>query len=180
MDSDEVWIPIKDYEKYYLISNYGEVMSLGRDVIVRNIHKVSKPRLLKTTLNKNGGYLYVYLFKDGYRKKFYIHILVAKHFVNKLKNKFLVDHINGIKTDNRAINLRWVDRFENSCGNPNTPTTPNKPVLQYTLDGKLIKEYRSAIQASKELNINQANIVHCLKGKYKYSGGYIWKYKNNN
>ena len=179
MESNEIWIPIKNYETLYMISNFGRVKSLGRDVIIKGIHKVSKPKILSQTLNRKDGlgYLRVLLYKNGNRKSVFIHKLVAEHFLEPCANKNLVDHINGIKTDNKVSNLRWVDYFENSCGNPNTPTTQNRPVLQYTLNGNFIKEYRSAIQASKELNINQANIVHCLKGKYKYSGGYIWKYK---
>lgn len=178
MDSNEIWVSIKGYENYYQISNFGRVKSLGRDVIIRGIHKVSRPKILALTpIDKKDGYLGVLLYKNGSRKRYKIHQLVAQHFIPNPDNKPLIDHINGIKTDNKFTNLRWVDYFENSCGNPSTPTTPNRPILQYDLKGNFIKEYRSAIQASKELNINQANIVHCLKGKYKYSGGYIWKYK---
>lgn len=174
---NEIWVPIRGYEDLYLVSNLGRVKSLGRDVVVRGIHKVSKSRILKSNLNNVNGYLTIYLFKDGSRKKYFIHRLVAEHFVEKLLDKKVVDHINGIKTDNRSNNLRWVDYFENSCGNPNTPTTPNKSVLQFDLNGNFIKEFPSINQASRELNLNQANITHCLKGKYQNSGGFIWRYK---
>ena len=52
-----------------------------------------------------------------------------------------------------------------------------KPILQYTKDGKFIREWNSATTASKEVKIHQQNICHCCKGRTKSSGGFIWKYK---
>jgi hypothetical protein len=56
-----------------------------------------------------------------------------------------------------------------------------KPVLQYNMEGVLIKEWESAYQAYKECGYNFGHIHSCCKGKdkYKSTGGYIWKYKNN-
>lgn len=55
----------------------------------------------------------------------------------------------------------------------------SKAVLQYTLDGIFIKEWKSATQATKELNINGSHISSCCKGKRKTCGGYVWKYKSD-
>lgn len=51
------------------------------------------------------------------------------------------------------------------------------PVLQFSKDGTLIKEWLSAKEADRQLGIPQTNICKCLKGRYKSAGGYIWKYK---
>lgn len=48
-------------------------------------------------------------------------------------------------------------------------------VAQYTLDGELIKVYQSAVYAGRELGIWPQNIRTCLYGRYKTSGGFIWK-----
>ena len=51
------------------------------------------------------------------------------------------------------------------------------PINQYDLEGNFIQEWDSAKHASRELKLLDSNINCCLKGKYKQSGGFKWKYK---
>ena len=53
----------------------------------------------------------------------------------------------------------------------------SKPVLQFTLDNILVKEYPSIRQAERETGFNQAYIVKCCKGNRKQAYGFKWKYK---
>jgi group I intron endonuclease len=55
----------------------------------------------------------------------------------------------------------------------------NKEVAQHDLEGNFIKTFRSASIAAREINGNSNSIALCAKGKYKQSGGYIWKYTGN-
>ena len=51
------------------------------------------------------------------------------------------------------------------------------PILQFTKDGTLIKEWPSLSDAYRQLGIACQNICACLKGYRKSAGGYIWRYK---
>jgi len=71
--------------------------------------------MLKTPAS-NVGYPYLSMCKDGVEKKATVHRLVAEAFVDNDDpvNKTEVDHINRVRTDSRAVNLRWVSHEENS------------------------------------------------------------------
>ena len=56
-------------------------------------------------------------------------------------------------------------------------TKTRKPVLQYTTEGILIKEWNSGREAGNSLKIAGGSITRCCKGKEKSSGGFIWRYK---
>jgi hypothetical protein len=51
----------------------------------------------------------------------------------------------------------------------------SKPVFQYDLNENFIKEWQSATVAGKEIGLHPTSIRHCVQGKTKTSGGYIWK-----
>jgi len=59
-------------------------------------------------------YSSVCLHKDGKPKYVTIHRLLAIHFIPNPENKPCVDHKDGIRTNNKLSNLRWVTRKENS------------------------------------------------------------------
>ena len=102
-----------DYRGLYAVSNIGKIKSL-------NYRQTGKEKILKQTKDKY-GYMRVCLCKDGKTKTFRIHRLVANMFCknDNLKSKNDIDHINAIRDDNRADNLRWVTRKEN-INNPLT------------------------------------------------------------
>ena len=79
--------------------------------------------------------------------QFAIHRAVAELFIPNPENKPFIDHINTIKTDNRAENLRWVTQKEN-CNNP--------------LTRKHASEARQGIEFSAE---HKRKISEALKGK---------------
>ena len=52
------------------------------------------------------------------------------------------------------------------------------PILQFSKDGKFIKEWLSAKEVERQLGISQSHICHCLKGHRKSAGGFAWRYKD--
>ena len=52
-----------------------------------------------------------------------------------------------------------------------------KPVIQYDINGRKIKEYKSTIEAGKPFKHGSTNIGKCCNGKLKTAYGYVWKYK---
>lgn len=99
----ERWKPIFGYDGMYEVSDLGRVRSL----------KFGKTRVLSEQKHTD-GYLLVALCKDGKRKNFFVHRLVASAFVEN-DNLFNteINHINERKSDNRVSNIEWCDRSYN-------------------------------------------------------------------
>ena len=78
---------------------------------ILRIHK-NKTKEMKPSKMKK-GYMHVTLYKDGKKKTSYVHRLLAIAFIPNPENKTDVDHINGVRDDNRLENLRWLTHKEN-------------------------------------------------------------------
>lgn len=109
----ENWKDIEGYAGLYQVSNLGRVKSSAHTTIDRNGKRhVVKGQILKPTVGKF-GYARIRIYKSGKQKVALLHRLVAQVFIDNPENKPEVNHKNGIKSDNSAINLEWVTRSEN-------------------------------------------------------------------
>lgn len=109
----EIWKDIIDFEGYYQISNYGRVKSLKRIITMKNGRlRPIKERILSPK-SKDNDYLFILLCKDGNQSPFYIHRLVAIHFIDNPLNKEYVNHKDGDKTNTYYKNLEWATFSEN-------------------------------------------------------------------
>ena len=184
----EEWKYIKGYEGLYQVSNLGRVKSLKRYVQNHSglqylkEEQIRKPSERKDKRKKQ-GYLAVQLYKDNKSKNCYIHRLVAEAFVENPYNKKTVNHINGDKHDNRAINLEWSSYRENNIHAIEVGLNDSKhkrnckgsiAVAQYDLNMNLIAIYPSIHEAERQTGIDNASIALGIKKGWKY-GGYIWK-----
>jgi len=110
----EKWMPVKGYEGIYEISNNGLMKSKDR-LVPHYLSGTQKIKGAKMNPSKNiKGYLTVDLRKNGSRKFFTVHRLVAIHFLGEPPAKdYTVNHIDGIKTNNSVENLEWMTLEEN-------------------------------------------------------------------
>ncbi len=109
-----MWKAIKGLEGYYEASDDGQIRSVTRTFMSKDGRKVTTiGRVLKPALTK-AGYLKVSIYVEGQKHTRQVHKLVALAFLDNPENKPQIDHKNGIRTDNRVSNLRWVTAKENS------------------------------------------------------------------
>jgi len=67
-------------------------------------------RFRKPILNKKNGYLQIEL--QG--KKFYIHRLIAIHYIPNPDNLPIIDHLDRNRLNNDILNLRWCNYYTNN------------------------------------------------------------------
>lgn len=192
----EVWKDIKGYEDSYQISNKGRFKSKTRTQIFKNgkIYK-RKGRLHKLKVYSNNGYIIVGLCKQNKRKNMTIHRLVAQAFIDNSLGKPCINHINGIKTDNRVENLEWVTYKENGIkaveqgliktgkespnyGNYDLNKKKNKKVEMLSTKNEVLKIFSSISSAARYLGNKEyaTDIVKVCKNKRKTAYGYKWRY----
>ena len=104
--------PIQGYEELYLVSSDGDIIALPRivDNGYRKAHRKQHKMKQKTCA---GVYKCVMLSKNGERKAYSVHRLVAQKYVPNPENKPQVNHIDGDKLNNHYTNLEWVTNAEN-------------------------------------------------------------------
>jgi len=152
---------IPEFEDYFICSN-GEVYHINYN----NTNKIGK----LTPCKNRDGYLFVRLSKKGNVKNRTIHRLIAQHFIPNNSNKNVVNHLNGIKADNRIENLEWCTRSEN-----------DKHAFKLGLRKPLRANAKITKEIAKEINkrANNGERGIDLSKEYKLSNATISMIKNN-
>lgn len=108
----EQWLDIKGFEGYYQVSNLGRVKSLGRNVTHGSTSWFQPERIMCHWCGTTSLYDCVRLYKNGSRKKFSVHRLVAEYFLPDWDPNLEVNHIDGNRYNNAASNLRMITHPE--------------------------------------------------------------------
>jgi len=112
----EKWLPIKNYEGLYEVSNLGRVRGLKRIIPGGGPHgpvlRAQKARIIKPYF-KPKGYGSVSLQKHQKRTVLSIHRLVATAFIGDCPSGLECAHMDGNPTNNNVENLAWVTLSEN-------------------------------------------------------------------
>ena len=154
---------IEGYEDY-CVTDDGKIIS----------YKYKNPKEMKTWTHEKTGYVYANLSKNGKMKHFPVHKLVAKAFIDN-PNKYLeVDHINGIRSDNRVNNLEWVTHRENLLRsfkkNSQIRNHHNCKLIQLSTNSEIgsFESIQSAAEyASKHFGCSKSSLI-----KYKKNQNY--------
>ncbi len=108
-----------------------------------------------------------------------IHRLVALTFLKNENNLPIVNHIDENKLNNHVSNLEWTTQKENI--NKSTKITCHKKqIIKCDLDGNELEVFDSIKDASKSVTVKPASINKALRKQVNTSGGFIWKYKEDN
>lgn len=156
------WKDVDGYEGLYKVSTLG---------VIKGTKELS-------AADNGKGYKYVFLSKNGVETRFYVHRIVAKAFIPNPGFKPFVNHINGIRGDNRVENLEWVTASENELhkyAKLGFVQKKAKPVIQIK-NQKIVGTYISIHAASKATRCGTKEISLCCRGKKTQTGGFQWKY----
>jgi hypothetical protein len=155
----EEWRPIPGFE------HCGEVSNLG--------HIKSMRGVIRKTVVGNNGYIRVGLKKLGAKNTNYVtvHRLVAIAFCDGFQEGHTVNHINGIKTDNRADNLEWCNHKNNVRHAYRLGLRKNahrKPKIPHDHKDMLIKELESGKtyrELAKVYEVNMSAMWFFINGR---------------
>lgn len=177
---------IKGFENY-CIDDAGRVYNT-------KTQKYRKPSITKQ------GYCSVDLYNKGVMKRFLIHRLVANAFIPNPLKLPQVNHKDENPLNNDVNNLEWCTAKYNMNYGEGAKTRhlkidyskpiykkiarengklASKPIIQISIEGKILNRFSSIKEATQKLNIKNHHISSCAAGKRKTSNGYIWKYEGS-
>ena len=174
----ETWRPVKGYEGLYEVSSLGRIKSLSYKCT--GVEKFMKPQKDKR------DYLYVGLCRDGKRKFFKVHRLVAEAFLPNQLGLPEVNHKDENPSNNVVDNLEFCDaKYNANYGTRNVRSAAarrNDPARSKAVEASKYSDFREicltfpSTQEADRNGYGQSNVSKCCRGCYHYEGNN--KYKN--
>lgn len=123
-------------------------------------HKTKK---FKKWTKDTNGYMKTQIWVAGKPKNVHQHRLLAESFIPNPKCKSQVNHINGIKSDNRIENLEWVTQSENAKHSfANGLQKVTKPNMMTVIDKVSGNIYESISDASRKTGWSVSHLRNML------------------
>ena len=112
----EIWKAIPGYEGYYEASTMGRIRSVDRKVKSKKYpgKLIQRKSYILKNATLTNWYKAIALSKNGKKERHKVHRLIAKTFVPNPEKLPHVDHVNGVRYDNRPSNLRWCTVQDNT------------------------------------------------------------------
>ena len=109
----ETWLPVPNFEGFYEVSNHGRIKSLARQVCRGNRCWTFQEKIMST--GTWYGYEIVWLRREGVRKKFRVHRLVALVHLEVPDDPMIddVNHKDKNRLNNHVDNLEWLSHIDN-------------------------------------------------------------------
>lgn len=159
---DEVW-KVVTYAPNYEISNFANI----RNKKTNKLLKINYDKLKQTNTRARP-----YLSHHGKSKGYYLHRIVAEHFIDNPNNLPEVNHINGDMYDNSSVNLEWISKDKN---------------MKHANEKNLISRYKRRVIVTNKITgeVNVYNSVTDCANSLGYHNSYICnicrnKFENTN
>jgi len=111
------------------------------------------------------------------------HIIISDNLTQKEACQMEIDLIKKYKTTNKkhgynrstggeisSVGSRWTQKQYKKF---------TKPIIQYTLDGKFVKEWNFLREIEESLGYSSTDISSCCLKKLRTSNGYVWRHRGD-
>ena len=185
--------PVKGYEGYYEIDQFGRVFGCNRTITVDDNGRVYEKTIVGKPIKQtthSAGYKVVGLTINGKTATKFVHRLVAEAFIDNPDNLPVVNHKDEDKTNNSIENLEWCTVKYNNIYGTKTKRQAEKirgrvsekrvPVIQMSMSGEFIADHPSIAAAAESVGSNSpSDISACCRGQRKSHCGYKWEFDGN-
>ena len=186
----DTWVMIDGFP-FYEVSNEGHVRTIQHTIIRKNgaPFTVRAKELLGS--DNGSGYLRVYLYKDGIKKREYIHRLVASAFIENPNNAPFINHKDNDPTNNAVENIEWCTHEENMAWmrkqgrDKRTNAWLNnlhksqekyyKPITATSITTGEVRMFVS-VNSTKKYGFEPSSVSQCCNGIRNSHAGYYWKF----
>ena len=153
--AQERWRDIEGYDGVYQVSDLGRVRSSKRgEWMIKKLHRTTK------------GYLQIDLHRDGKKKNYMVHRLVAQAFIeNDDETKIYINHRDECKQNNRLWNLEYCTaQYNNTYNDLHRRRKHPKPYIHHQHIRDKVKElYRQDLTYEQNFELLKENGISCSK-----------------